>query len=125
MIENLAKIMGNLFVFNIFLLAIIISMNYFKKIKKLKQRRGKQFRIVSRELAIGISSGLIVFILSYTATKFNIPNLELKGNLVTIIQNIFSGIFSIIFQTAIIIALLLWAAYEFTEGLTKNNNSIF
>ena len=85
---------------------ILILKNY-NSFKKLNIKELENNRNIITDFAIGISSGLVVFVLGWFANNMNFPKMNFNS-IIEFLYSVFTGLISLIFQVSIIFALISW-----------------
>lgn len=117
---QITTLMGFLFMSVIILSSIIGMMFFFKKIRKIGNKNRDNANKISKDLTIGICSGLVVFILTFAVGKLKFSNLNLTSSK-ELITSLFLGTFSLLFQVSIILFLLSWVIYLSFKNSLRNN----
>jgi hypothetical protein len=116
-------IIGLLIILNSTFLFIVGTIHFLNKIKSIRYNDKTKDKTdkITREFAIGIFSGLIVFILTFGASKLNFGEINLNSFKDLIISSL-GGLVSLTFQITLIVLITSWATYSFLKIFTEKDS---
>ncbi len=112
---DLVVLLFNLIIVVLCWIAII---NNYENLRKLKNKINSNNQTIKNSFAIGIGSGLVVFLLSLFAEKISFYPANFNS-LIDFIYSLFIGVINLLFQISIIIALISWVILFTFKSLIK------